>query len=167
VFMTTTTKPDKLAYDSSNPDIRLKDILKTWECFQQDRRKLGRGRNQCMVGLVTGHCHRSLVSLALVWIFTGTALTGFFLIAHDCGHRSFKRRWVNDLVGHISAAVDLPSTVGAFCNYHHTPPNKLDEDNAWHPFQPELYAGVGRLGQWVSACGVDFGGWHQLCIGQL
>jgi len=21
-------------------------------------------------------------------------------------------------------------------------------DNAWHPFQPELYAGVGRLGQW-------------------
>jgi len=22
------------------------------------------------------------------------------------------------------------------------------EDNAWHPFQPELYAGVGRLGQW-------------------
>jgi len=32
--------------------------------------------------------------------FTGTALTGFFVIAHDCGHRSFaKRRWVNDLVG--------------------------------------------------------------------
>jgi len=36
-----------------------------------------------------GHCHRSLVSLAPSMDFTGTALTGF-LIAHDCGHRSFK-----------------------------------------------------------------------------
>jgi len=60
----------------------------------------------------------------------------FFVIAHDCGHRSFaKRRWVNDLVGHLFL---LPliypfHSWRILHNYHHTH-TKLDEDNAWHPF---------------------------------
>jgi omega-6 fatty acid desaturase (delta-12 desaturase) len=33
-------------------------------------------------------------------------------------------------------------------NHHHAHTNKLDVDNAWQPFQPELYANLGRLGQW-------------------
>lgn len=154
--MTTTTKLDKLAYDSSNSDIRLKDILKTLprECFQQDRRKAWSRAltSLLMVGLgYAGIAIAPWFLLPLVWIFTGTALTGFFVIAHDCGHRSFaKRRWVNDLVGHLFL---LPliypfHSWRILHNHHHTHTNKLDEDNAWHPFQPELYAGVGRLGQW-------------------
>ena len=81
--------------------------------------------------------------LPLAWIFTGTALTGFFVIGHDCGHRSFaKRRWVNDLVGHLFM---MPLIYPFHSwrikhNYHHTHTNKLDEDNAWHPIRPEVFA---------------------------
>jgi acyl-lipid omega-6 desaturase (Delta-12 desaturase) len=36
------------------------------------------------------------------WVFTGTAMTGCFVIGHDCAHRSFSTsRKVNDLVGHL------------------------------------------------------------------
>ncbi len=80
--------------------------------------------------------------LPLAWIFTGTALTGFFVIGHDCGHRSFaKRRWVNDLVGHFFM---MPLIYPFHSwrikhNYHHAHTNKLDEDNAWHPIRPEVF----------------------------
>lgn len=89
--------------------------------------------------------------LPLAWGLTGTALTGFFVIAHDCGHRSFaKRRWVNDWVGQ---ALMLPliypfHSWRILHNYHHTHTNKLDVDNAWQPFQPEYYKTLGRLGRW-------------------
>jgi omega-6 fatty acid desaturase (delta-12 desaturase) len=37
----------------------------------------------------------------LVWIYTGTAATGLFVVAHDCGHRSFARSdLLSDVVGH-------------------------------------------------------------------
>lgn len=153
---TLTTNLQKLAYGSPNSDIRLKDILKTLprECFQNDRRKawLKALTSVFMVGLgYVGIAFASWFLLPVLWIFTGTALTGFFVIAHDCGHRSFaKRRWVNDLVGHLFM---LPliypfHSWRILHNHHHTHTNKLDEDNAWQPFQPELYASLGRLGQW-------------------
>ena len=151
-----TTKLDKLAYDSSNSEIRLKDILKTLprECFQQDRRKAWSRAltSVLMVGLgYAGIAIAPWFLLPLAWIFTGTALTGFFVIAHDCGHRSFaKRRWVNDLVGHLFL---LPliypfHSWRILHNHHHTHTNNLDEDNAWKPILPELYASFGRLLQW-------------------
>ena len=91
----------------SRSDLTLKDIIKTLpkECFQQNQRKAWSRAlvNVLMVGL--GYAGLALAPwyfLPLFWVFTGTGLTGFFVIAHDCGHRSFaKRRWVNDLVGHI------------------------------------------------------------------
>ena len=153
---TLTTKRPNPAYGSPNSDIRLQDILKTLprECFQQDRRKAWSTAltNVFMVGLgYVGIAFAPWFLLPLLWIFTGTALTGFFVIAHDCGHRSFaKRRWVNDLVGHLFM---LPliypfHSWRILHNHHHTHTNKLDEDNAWHPFQPEFYASLGRLWQW-------------------
>jgi len=81
--------------------------------------------------------------LPALWVFTGTALTGFFVIGHDCGHRSFSNRlWVNDLVGHVLL---LPLIYPFHSwriqhNYHHTHTNKLDEDNAWQPFKTEFYS---------------------------
>ena len=80
--------------------------------------------------------------LPIAWIFTGTALTGFFVIGHDCGHRSFaKRRWVNDLVGHIfMMPLIYPfHSWRILHNQHHAYTNKMDVDNAWQPFRPEVF----------------------------
>ena len=150
------TKQPNLAYSSFNSDIRLTDIVKTLprECFERDRRKAWTTvlTSVLMVGLgYAGIAVAPWFLLPLFWIFTGTALTGFFVISHDCGHRSFaKRRWVNDLVGHLFM---LPliypfHSWRVLHNHHHTHTNKVEEDNAWQPFQPELYASFGQLGQW-------------------
>lgn len=155
--MTTSTVDQKQLEDSlRNSDICLKEIIKTLprECFQQDRRQAwSRALTSVfMVGLgYAAMLFAPWFLLPLLWIFTGTALTGFFVIAHDCGHRSFaKRRWVNDLVGHLFM---LPliypfHSWRLLHNYHHTHTNNLDEDNAWQPFQPEFYASIGKAGQW-------------------
>ena len=136
--------------------IRLKDILKTLpqECFQKEPLKAWGAVlvNVLMVGL--GYGAIALFPwflLPVAWIFTGTALTGFFVLAHDCGHRSFaKRRWVNDLVGHVlMMPLIYPfHSWRILHNFHHTHTNKLDVDNAWQPFQPEFYDSVGRMVRW-------------------
>jgi acyl-lipid omega-6 desaturase (Delta-12 desaturase) len=80
--------------------------------------------------------------LPLCWVFTGTALTGFFVIGHDCGHRSFSNKiWVNDLVGHI-AMMPLIYPLHSWRilhDKHHKHTNKMDVDNAWQPFRPSFY----------------------------
>jgi acyl-lipid omega-6 desaturase (Delta-12 desaturase) len=142
---TQTIVPDSFGQDS----LKLKHIIKSIprECFQKDSRKAWTGViiNVLMVALG----YASLVVspwylLPFAWIFTGTALTGFFVIGHDCGHRSFSnRRWVNDLVGHI-AFLPLIYPFHAWRvghNYHHKHTNKLDFDNAWHPVRPEMFEG--------------------------
>jgi len=89
--------------------------------------------------------------LPIAWIFTGTALTGSFVIGHDCGHRSFaKKRWVNDLVGHLFM---LPLIYPFHCwrilhDHHHSHTNKMNMDNAWQPLRPEFYDSVIKPGQW-------------------
>ena len=149
------TNQPNLAYDSANSAIRLKDILKTLprECFQKNRRKAWTTVFTSVFMVCLGYTGLTIAPwflLPCLWIFTGTALTGFFVIAHDCGHRSFaKRRWVNDLVGHVFL---LPliypfHSWRILHNHHHAHTNKLDEDNAWQPFQPEIYASLGGLGQ--------------------
>jgi omega-6 fatty acid desaturase (delta-12 desaturase) len=80
--------------------------------------------------------------LPFAWIFTGTALTGFFVIGHDCGHRSFSNKiWVNDLVGHIAfLPLIFPFHGWRFKHdHHHLHTNKMGEDNAWYPFTVEEY----------------------------
>ncbi|GAC1460171.1 MAG: fatty acid desaturase [Chamaesiphon sp.] len=149
------TNQQKLTSDFSNSDIRLKDILKTLprECFHYDLRKawLSVLTSVFIVGLgYTAIALSPWFLLPIFWIVTGTALTGFFVIAHDCGHRSFaKRRWVNNLVGHL---LMLPliypfHSWRILHNHHHAHTNKIDEDNAWHPFQPEFYGSLDGLKQ--------------------
>ena len=127
--------------------LRLKDILRILprEVFVKNRRKAWTSvlASILMVGL--GYWGLTVVPwflLPALWIFTGTALTGFFVIGHDCGHRSFaNRRWVNDLLGHLAF---LPliypfHSWRILHNHHHAHTNKLEEDNAWQPFTPEYY----------------------------
>lgn len=149
-------QPQQPAYGLLDSEVRLKDILKTVpkECFQQDRLQAW---SQVFINIflvVVGYVGLAIAPwylLPFLWIFTGTALTGFFVIAHDCGHRSFaKRRWVNDLVGHtLLLPLIYPfHSWRILHNHHHLHTNKIGEDNAWQPFQPEFYAGLGTLGQW-------------------
>ena len=136
--------------------LRLKDILRTLprEVFAKNRRKAWTMVlvNVLLVGL--GYWGLALAPWFLLpplWIFTGTALTGFFVIGHDCGHRSFaNRRWVNDLVGHLAfAPLIYPfHSWRILHNHHHAHTNKLYEDNAWQPWTPESYDNTPRWIRW-------------------
>ena len=153
--MTATVSPNNPTFTPLNTNLRLKDILRTLpkECFQKDMKKAWMAviTNILMVGL--GYASIAIAPwflLPIAWIFTGTALTGFFVIAHDCGHRSFaKQRWVNDLVGHLFLLPLLYPfhSWRILHNLHHNYTNKMDVDNAWQPFRPELYASLPRLVQ--------------------
>lgn len=151
--MTLTFPSQPLTSAQPDTDFRLKDILKTLpkECFQKNMWKAWMGLliNVCMVALgYLSIAYAPWYLLPIAWIFTGTALTGFFVIAHDCGHRSFaKRRWVNDLVGHLFM---LPLIYPFHCwrilhNQHHAHTNKMDVDNAWQPFRPEVFDSFNAL----------------------
>lgn len=147
--MTATT--DKFAnalLPSIDTDVQLKDIVKTLpqNCFEKDRRKAWLSVLISVLAVALGYV--GLISLPwfllpIAWVFTGTALTGLFVIAHDCGHRSFaKRRWVNDWVGHI---LMLPliypfHSWRLLHDYHHVHTNELHVDNAWQPWTVEDYS---------------------------
>lgn len=148
--MTATT--EQLAI-SANADIQLKEIIKSLprECFQKNRRKAWLSLSLNVIAVALGYAGIASLPgflLPFAWLFTGTALTGFFVIAHDCGHRSFaKRRWVNDCVGHV---LMLPliypfHSWRILHNCHHIHTNKLPIDNAWHPWTTEAYEGKNFL----------------------
>lgn len=163
---------------ATDSNIRLKDILKTLprECFQRNQQKAWSLTliNVLMVAL--GYWSITLAPwflLPFCWFFTGTALTGFFVIAHDCGHRSFaKRRWVNDLVGHVfMMPLIYPfHSWRILHNYHHVHTNELDVDNAWQPYKPEFFESTNLAVQvvyealrkklWWVASLIHWGGLH-------
>lgn len=145
--MTASLTPNSPVVNSTASKLRIKDILETLprECFQRDMTKAWTAVIINVLMVILGYvaiAYSPWFLLPFAWIFTGTALTGFFVIAHDCGHRSFaKRKWVNDLVGHIFMA---PLIYPFHCwrlghDIHHNHTNKMDVDNAWQPFRPEIY----------------------------
>lgn len=78
--------------------------------------------------------------LPLAWFVAGTAFTGFFVIGHDAGHRSFSsNKLVEDIVGTLMfAPLVYPFEPWRIKhNQHHAQTNKLVEDTAWHPIMPE------------------------------
>ncbi|MEM9136448.1 MAG: fatty acid desaturase [Cyanobacteria bacterium P01_F01_bin.42] len=149
--------PDKGAKRSLGatvPDpskLRLKDIIKTLprECFQKDMRKAWTSVVVSLVAAAVGYA--AIVAspwylLPFSWFFTGTALTGWFVIGHDCGHRSFsKSRWVNDWIGHFFfAPLIFPFHPWRIHHdHHHLHTNKMHVDNAWHPWTEKLYIDAG------------------------
>lgn len=138
----------ELGDDLGDRQLKLQDIIKSLprECFEQNSRK---ALTQVVISVsmvALGYLILAISPwylLPLAWAFTGTALTGFFVIGHDCGHRSFaKSRWVNDLVGHLFM---MPLIYPFHSwrikhNHHHAHTNKLDEDNAWHPIRTHVFA---------------------------
>jgi omega-6 fatty acid desaturase (delta-12 desaturase) len=145
--MTTTNIEKSVAQPSGAASIKLRDIINTVprEYFQKNVRKAW-----SQVAITLGAVALSYLAiiyapwylLPIAWIFAGTALTGMFVIAHDCGHRSFARKiWVNDLVGHI---LMLP-LIYPFHSWrllhdrHHVHTNKLSVDNTWEPWSIEAF----------------------------
>ena len=144
----TLSKPTSSATPPAlDPSLKLRDIIKTipTECFEKNPRKAWTRLVLNVIAVAFGYATIALSPwflLPLAWIFTGTALTGFFVIAHDCGHRSFaKRRWVNDWVGHIFMLPLIYPFHGwrLLHDHHHVHTNKMDVDNAWHPWRVEGY----------------------------
>lgn len=75
-----------------------------------------------------------LPALAAAWLFAGWALTGIFVIGHDCGHMAFsERRWVNELVGHLCLAVEFTGFHNwrIWHNYHHAKTQLRAVDPDW------------------------------------
>jgi len=74
--------------------------------------------------------------LPFAWALAGTAFTGWFVVGHDCGHRSFsKNKLLEDIVGtFMFAPLIYPFEPWRIKhNHHHAHTNKLVEDTAWHP----------------------------------
>ncbi|NEN92341.1 MAG: fatty acid desaturase [Okeania sp. SIO3H1] len=140
-----------------NEQLQLKDIVKSLprEVFLKDKWKTWTMVAVNIFMVVLGYWGLTITPwflLPLLWVFTGTALTGFFVIGHDCGHRSFaNRRWVNDLVGHLAFLPLIYPFHGWRIghNYHHKHTNKMGEDNAWQPWYPEDYGNAGSFMQSV------------------
>jgi acyl-lipid omega-6 desaturase (Delta-12 desaturase) len=143
----TTEKFTNASMPLLDADIQLKDIIKTLprECFYKSRRKAWASVFINVFAVALGYAGIAFLPwyfLPITWIFTGTALTGFFVLAHDCGHRSFaKRRWVNDLMGHI---LTMPLIYPFHCwrilhDRHHRHTNNVEIDNAWSPWTEEDY----------------------------
>jgi acyl-lipid omega-6 desaturase (Delta-12 desaturase) len=93
----TPISPQSLLEQAATSELTLKDIIRSIpkEYFQKDGRKAWTKVfiNVALVAL--GYISLAIVPwylLPLAWVFTGTALTGFFVIAHDCGHRSFSNK---------------------------------------------------------------------------
>jgi acyl-lipid omega-6 desaturase (Delta-12 desaturase) len=153
----TTEKFANRSTPSSNTTLRsqgiqLKDIVKTLprECFEKNQQKAWTSVLTSVLAVIVGYVaivYSPWFLLPFAWFFTGTALTGFFVIAHDCGHRSFaKRRWVNDWLGHL---LMLPliypfHSWRILHDYHHVHTNELHIDNAWQPWTAEDYHGTQR-----------------------
>ncbi len=129
--------------------LELKEIIRSLPraYFEKDSTKAWKHVIISVSAAILGYCAIIFLPSFLLpfsWFFTGTALTGFFVIGHDAGHRSFaKQRWVNDLVGHIAF---LPLIYPFHCwrllhDHHHLHTNKMEEDNAWTPLRVEDYLG--------------------------
>ncbi|KAF6140338.1 hypothetical protein GIB67_011357 [Kingdonia uniflora] len=102
--------------------------------------------------------------LPLAWAWTGTAVTGFFVIGHDCAHKSFSRnKLVEDIVGTLAfMPLIYPYEPWRFKHdQHHAKTNMLLEDTAWHPVWREefesktflrkaLVLGYGPFRPWMS-----------------
>ncbi|MCF2971916.1 fatty acid desaturase [Synechococcus sp. Nb3U1] len=146
--MTLSLPPLFLAqHDTQPPPDNLSTILKTLprQCFEKNRRQAWISVLVSVFSVALGYAAITFLPSFLLpfsWIWTGTALTGLFVLAHDCGHRSFaKRRWVNDWVGHL---LMLPLIYPfhpwrILHNRHHRFTNQLKQDNAWEPWTEDAF----------------------------
>ena len=105
-----------------------------------------------------GYFYRNIVLMAIsiglvVWADTwwagiplafliGTLLTSFFIVGHDCGHRSFsKSERICNIVGHLSTSWTFwPFHVWRLSHdNHHRNTHNLSKEIAWRPMTVEQF----------------------------
>lgn len=88
-------------------------------------------------------------------IVTGTAATGCWVIAHECGHRAFARQnWLQDIIGftlHSALLVPYFSWQRSHA-LHHARTNHLDEGETFVPLRDTTAAGQAWM-RWQNAMG--------------
>lgn len=124
------------------------------ECFEKD---LGRALGAVALHVLILAGSYALMTVApvwlapLFWVWIGTVLWGNFVLAHDCGHRSFSSsKLLNDFIGHTLL---LPTfypfhSWRIMHNRHHAWTNHQDNDNSWRTLTPDLYDTMTPLDQW-------------------
>lgn len=128
-------------------DLKISDVIRTIpkSCFEKNWRKACLSVLITLSAVAAGYGAIALSPwflLPIAWFFTGTAMTGLFVIGHDCGHRSFaKQRWVNDWVGHLMMMPLIYPfhSWRILHDHHHVNTNKLHVDNAWEPWTVEAF----------------------------
>jgi len=86
--------------------------------------------------------------LPFAWFLQGTAMTGLFVIGHDCAHQSFSHSSVfNEVIGTICMS-PLLFPYGGWehtHNHHHTHANNFDKDFLWRPLTVEELKSVSPM----------------------
>jgi omega-6 fatty acid desaturase (delta-12 desaturase) len=105
-----------------------------------------------VITLGSGLAAYSFIPLSWVWLpawvgyalFTGTAATGCWVIAHECGHRAFTRHnWLQDIIGftlHSAMLVPYFSWQRSHA-LHHARTNHLDDGETFVPVRDTTAAG--------------------------
>eukprot|EP00270_Netrium_digitus_P003989 TRINITY_DN1484_c0_g1_i3.p1 TRINITY_DN1484_c0_g1~~TRINITY_DN1484_c0_g1_i3.p1 ORF type:complete len:484 (+),score=93.09 TRINITY_DN1484_c0_g1_i3:60-1454(+) len=126
----------KQVLDSLPPEVFEVDDLKAWKTVAISLASFSLG-----IGLIAVS---PWYLLPLAWAWTGTAFTGFFVIGHDCAHKSFsKNKLLEDIVGTVMfMPLIYPYEPWRLKHdRHHAKTNMLLGDTAWHPMpQPEYDA---------------------------
>lgn len=163
-------KDTVLIYKKS--DLKIEDIIKTIpsELFKKNTLKSWVYFWANVIIVVIGYYLLSIAPWFLIpvlWLLVGTGLTGFFVLAHDCGHYMFsKKRWVNHFVGHL---LMMPLLYPFHCwrlrhNAHHNFTNKLGgkrwqqlkdmllwkADPDWQPIRKEIYKDLRQRTQLIA-----------------
>ncbi|KAB8316226.1 fatty acid desaturase [Tolypothrix campylonemoides VB511288] len=129
------------------------------ECFQP---KVGKSlfyffRDILIIGLLYGVAHHlnSWFFWPIFWVVQGTMFWALFVVGHDCGHQSFsKKKWLNDLIGHLSHTPILVPYHGWRISHrtHHKNTGNIDNDESWFPPTESQY----KLMNWVQKIGRDY-----------
>ncbi len=147
--------------------ISYQDVLATIprECFQKDTRR-GLLAVLLHVGILGASYALMVISpvwlAPLFWVWIGTVFWGNFVLAHDCGHRSFSSsKWLNDLIGHTLLLPTLYPfhSWRIMHNRHHAWTNHQDKDNSWRTLTPETYQQMSPLDQFFYRHVHGYGWW--------
>lgn len=124
------------------------------ECFRRSRLMAYGGLAMTILAVALGYASVTVMNqpwfLPIFWIYTGTAMTGLFMLGHDCAHMTFSAsRAMNTLIGHLVLLPLFYPFHGwrVSHNRHHAYTNHAQREEAWKPMSVDEYRALGSLGR--------------------